>query len=53
MIMEPTSRDEIERSVVTREPTPSILAIRCHCKAAFWIRIPMRPKSESAVVCDY
>lgn len=27
MIMAPTSRDEIERSVVTQEPTPSILAI--------------------------
>jgi hypothetical protein len=27
MIMEPTSRDEIERSIVTREPTPSIPAI--------------------------
>src|SRR5258706_15382367 len=27
MIVEPTSRDEIERSVVTREPIPSILAI--------------------------
>jgi hypothetical protein len=27
MIVEPTSRDEIERSVVTREPAPSILAI--------------------------
>jgi hypothetical protein len=27
MIMEPTSSNKIERSVVTREPTPSILAI--------------------------
>jgi hypothetical protein len=27
MIMAPTSRDEIERSVVIQEPTPSILAI--------------------------
>jgi hypothetical protein len=27
LIVEPASRDEIERSVVVREPTPSILAI--------------------------
>jgi hypothetical protein len=27
MIMEPTSRDKIERSVVIQEPIPSILAI--------------------------
>jgi hypothetical protein len=27
MIMAPTSRDEIKRSVVIQEPTPSILAI--------------------------
>jgi hypothetical protein len=27
MIMAPTSRDEIERSLVIQEPTPSILAI--------------------------
>jgi hypothetical protein len=57
MIMKPTSRDKIERSVVIQEPIPSILAIgqcRCHSgKAAFCIRVPRRPRRRNRVACDY
>jgi len=43
MIMEPTSCNKIERSLVTREPTPSILAI-----GQSTIVAPRRRRSGSA-----
>jgi len=59
LIREPTSRDEIERSVVIREPTPSILAIGRSIIVA--TQVALRSGSayqgvrsaEKRVVCDH
>jgi len=50
MIMEPRSRDEIERSVVTREPMPSILVIGRSTIVA--TQVERRPGSAYQDICN-
>jgi hypothetical protein len=49
MIVEPTSRDEIERGAATREPTPSILAIGRSIIVAAQIELRLRAAQEKSL----
>jgi hypothetical protein len=49
VIVEPTSRDEIERRAATREPTPSILAIGRSIIVAAQIELRLRAAQEKSL----